>query len=1275
MPTSPDSVITVPAIPEIRLQIDVSEYEVAASIQDINFHADTPGIFVVATDLDPQLVLRTALPEIITTPVDDDRITVVASGAGIPGVKGDSGDPGEPGSPGEKGDPGTPGDIGPQGDPGPPGAQGSAGEKGDIGADGPEGPQGSPGDPGPMGERGLQGDPGVAGADGAQGEPGPKGDQGDPGPQGPPGSGASNWNWRGFWDSSQEYTTGDVVRYDLWVYRAFEDIPASDLTPDQQSSWDEILMTAYDTITWGGEWSPDGTYPVQSLIIYQDRLWINGGYRAPGDPPPGEEDVDGWWISLPSGGGEGSVGPPGPQGETGPAGADGEKGDIGPQGIQGTQGPPGDQGSQGPQGDPGPEGAQGQKGDTGSQGAQGSTGSDGEAGPVGPAGADGASGAQGDTGVQGEPGLPGPPGIQGSIGPGGPEGPQGAQGIQGPSGTGEPGDQGPQGDPGIQGAIGPQGIQGAQGIPGDPGPKGDTGSTGAIGPSGAQGDPGLQGVKGDTGAQGPVGPDPQVNGPRATRGVINADGTIRSGSGFTVAKLGTGIYEITFTTPYSAPPVVDAFPGETSGSLMSKVRTAVPVTSSKATLNTFIANTGTSTDSVLGFIAMEAGDGRMGSKGDIGATGPAGVTGPAGIQGPTGADSTVPGPTGPTGPQGVKGDTGSTGAASTVPGPTGPIGPTGPQGVKGDTGNTGSQGPTGPDPQVNGPRATRGTINADGTVRSGTGFTAAKTATGVYEITFTTPYTTVPVILGFAADTTGGLVAKVRSAVPTTVSKATINTYLSGSGASTDSAFNFIAMEAGDGRVGSLVDAQPLGTVLAWSRKTIPDGYVLADGTRYTQALYPEAYDMAKLEADNANTLWTYRTTPDISFTVPDLSNRFLYSSGTRAIGVRSQTNPAVANPGEESHTQVPAEAALRSHGHLPPEAPYGYVRAVASAAEMTLATGSSLTIKYTAAPTGDINGGQANGTPTNNMPPYVVVGQIVKIRGVVISSGLLVGPKGDKGDAADPTPIPTWVDLTIPAGWQTSVGTQTKAQYRLSPFGKVSLRGWVQNTAVFSFAGTNNIIATLPVGARPPGDLVFDVEAFEVGNGLYGHARITVGAADGTIRIVSSSDGRITSGGIGSGVYLNQIEFDTDTVMSFPVGPRGATGPKGADGALTNLPYGDHIANSVLGNNGGPFTSANRWAFNVPRDSDYLFTTSFTAYSTVVGLRAMEVLVDNASTLVENYFAVANQHVVMPTLIERRHLAAGAHQLFVRPWTGATPAASDTNDRISCGFVEIGAV
>src|SRR3982750_3242721 len=120
-------------------------------------------------------------------------------------------------------------------------------------------------------------------------------------------------------------------------------------------------------------------------------------------------------------------------------------------------------------------------------------------------------------------------------------------------------------------------------------------------------------------------------------------------------------------------------------------------------------------------------------------------------------------------------------------------------------------------------------------------------------------------------------------------------------------------------------ETAPIGTVLSWTGQTAPAGFVVADGFRYTQAAYSQGYAFAKQEADAGNTLWTYRTS-DFTFTVPDLRSRFILGAGARALGVMSQTNPALANAGEETHTLLSAEMPVHSH---PATAPGAFVLSV----------------------------------------------------------------------------------------------------------------------------------------------------------------------------------------------------------------------------------------------------------------------------------------------------------------------------------------------------------
>jgi len=100
-------------------------------------------------------------------------------------------------------------------------------------------------------------------------------------------------------------------------------------------------------------------------------------------------------------GNTGAEGPQGPAGPTGAIGAQGTQGDVGPtgpQGIQGVQGNTGAVGAIGPQGNTGAEGPQGPAGPTGAIGVQGVQ------GDVGPTGPQGIQGIQGNTGAVGPTG-------------------------------------------------------------------------------------------------------------------------------------------------------------------------------------------------------------------------------------------------------------------------------------------------------------------------------------------------------------------------------------------------------------------------------------------------------------------------------------------------------------------------------------------------------------------------------------------------------------------------------------------------------------------------------------------------------------------------------------------------------------------------------------------------------------------------------------------------------------------------------------------------------
>lgn len=119
----------------------------------------------------------------------------------------------------------------------------------------------------------------------------------------------------------------------------------------------------------------------------------------------------------------------------------------------------------------------------------------------------------------------------------------------GGGGTGPQGPQGRQGAPGasIVGAQGAPGAPGAQGAPGGGGGggTGPTGPTGPIGPPGAQGAPGLTGPTGASGSPGATGPTGSIGptgptGPAGPSNVINSSLDTSTGLLFPVMTSGAG---------------------------------------------------------------------------------------------------------------------------------------------------------------------------------------------------------------------------------------------------------------------------------------------------------------------------------------------------------------------------------------------------------------------------------------------------------------------------------------------------------------------------------------------------------------------------------------------------------------------------------------------------------------------------------------------------------------------------------------------------------------
>jgi len=400
-------------------------------------------------------------------------------------------------------------------------------------------------------------------------------------------------------------------------------------------------------------------------------------------------------------------------------------------------------------------------------------------------------------------------------------------------------------------------------------------------------------------------------------------------------------------------------------------------------------------------------------------------------------------------------------------------------------------------------------------------------------------------------------------------------------------------------------DSSPIGTIITWSGKSVPTMYALANGQRLTQATFPDGYAFAKQESDAGNTLWTYRTS-DLTFTVPNLADRFLYSSGTKPFGAVSTPGGATYN-GEETHalgtTELPAHlhsvsiqsgntdtnhyhtgttgARDRSQAHAHTDnAGYAFVTqqganggatvSIASPGGYKLSSTTSsndpadhlhgfqtswqsdtyATNNHSHSVTGNTGNGPGTGVSHNNMPPYVVIALLVKLAGVAALPTSITGPMGPQGPVgpAGPTgaagPIgPPGNNATVAMDIWHSVGAAGEPAFQNS---------WA-NLALpspplrFRKDPTGRVYITGVVTGGANGTVIFTLPAGYRPPAAYSYTLDnlqTNGTAGTWIGVVGSS-GAVQGNFTGATLYID-VSFDTETVTNFPTGPKGDPGPAG---------------------------------------------------------------------------------------------------------------------------------
>ena len=195
--------------------------------------------------------------------------------------------------------------------------------------------------------------------------------------------------WRGDLDVYANYTKGDIVQHSGKTYIASSNINSDPVMghypTDPGSFWNELGGGGGGSLSdnWKGDWDANQNYSSGEMVKYQGRVYI-ATQNINADPIIGAYPTDsgiGWELMVDKGA-DGASGSKGDTGNPGAAGAQGPKGDTGNAGATGPQGPAGPAGPAGPKGDTGNTGATGPQGPagTGSTGPQGPKGDNGTPG-------------------------------------------------------------------------------------------------------------------------------------------------------------------------------------------------------------------------------------------------------------------------------------------------------------------------------------------------------------------------------------------------------------------------------------------------------------------------------------------------------------------------------------------------------------------------------------------------------------------------------------------------------------------------------------------------------------------------------------------------------------------------------------------------------------------------------------------------------------------------------------------------------------------------------
>jgi microcystin-dependent protein len=178
----------------------------------------------------------------------------------------------------------------------------------------------------------------------------------------------------------------------------------------------------------------------------------------------------------------------------------------------------------------------------------------------------------------------------------------------------------------------------------------------------------------------------------------------------------------------------------------------------------------------------------------------------------------------------------------------------------------------------------------------------------------------------------------------------------------------------GDTGAPTLYDSDPVGTVKTFAGSVIPTNWMLADGRAISRTTYAALFTAIGTTfgvGDGSST-----------FNIPDLRSKFIY--GANAETAQGGTG------GESAHTLTAAE--MPSHSHTVT------ARGNQGPVSDMFALGTTLSQVLGTINAADVGSAGGNGSH-NNLPPYILMAQIIKVAGATINAGgALVGPQGPPG-------------------------------------------------------------------------------------------------------------------------------------------------------------------------------------------------------------------------------------------------------------------------------------